>query len=138
MTGITTSDVLARVPLLAGVHKKTLKRLAEELKGRTFRAGSHATVEGETGIGFFIVLDGTATVTIDGKTVNKLGPGDWFGELALLRTGGVRTATVTADTDLECVGLTAWQFRPFLEKHPEVAWQVMDTMATRLGDRAPA
>ena len=58
------------------------------------------------------MLNGTATVTIGGETVNKLGPGDWFGELALLSTGGVRTATVKADTDLECVGLTAWEFRP--------------------------
>src|SRR5215210_119381 len=83
MTGITTSDVLARVPLLAGVDKKSLKRLAAELKGRTFTAGTNATEEGGTGIGFFIVLDGTATVTIGGETVNQLGPGDWFGEMAL-------------------------------------------------------
>lgn len=138
MTGITTSDVLARVPLLAGVDKKTLKRLAAELKGRTFPAGSNATEEGGTGVGFFIVLDGTATVTIDGETVNKLGPGDWFGELALLSTGGVRTATVKADTALECVGLTAWEFRPFLAAHPDVAWQVMSTMATRLEATGPA
>ena len=138
MTEITTSDVLARVPLLAGVDKKTLKGLASELKDRTFKAGSKATEEGGTGIGFFIVLNGTATVTIGGKTVNKLGPGDWFGELALLSTGGVRTATVTADTDLQCVGLTSWEFRPFLAAHPEVAWQVMDTMASRLATIAPA
>ena len=133
-----TPEVLAKIPLLSGLDRRALESFSRTLKQRTFRAGQIALDEGESGVGFFIVLDGTATVTIDGKTVNKLGPGDWFGELALLRTGGVRTATVTADTDLECVGLTAWQFRPFLEKHPEVAWQVMDTMAARLGDTAPA
>jgi CRP/FNR family transcriptional regulator, cyclic AMP receptor protein len=125
-------DALAKVPLLAGLDRRTLEQLAREFKDRSFSAGQHALVEGESGVGFFIVLDGTATVTIGGKEVKRLGAGDWFGEIALLATDTVRTATVTAETDLRCVGLTEWEFRPFLAEHPDVAWQVMATMARRI------
>ncbi len=134
MTTIATIDVLARVPLLAGVDRRSLEQLARALKDRTFRAGEHAIDEGATGVGFFIVLDGSATVSIGGREVRRLGPGDWFGEIALLASDSIRTATVNADTDLKCVGLTAWEFRPFLAEHPDVAWQVMGTMARRIAD----
>lgn len=134
MTTVATLDVLARVPLFAGLDRRSLEQLAGLLKDRTFPAGTHALEEGEGGVGFFIVLDGSATVSIGGREVRKLGPGDWFGEIALLATDSVRTATVTAATDLKCVGLTEWEFRPFLAEHPDVAWQVMGTMARRIAD----
>ena len=138
MTTIATADVLARVPLLAGVDRRSLEQLAKALKSRTFRAGAHAVDEGATGVGFFIILDGSASVSIGGEEVRRLGAGDWFGEMALLTTDGVRTATVIADTDLSCVGLTVWEFRPFLAEHPDVAWQVMGTMARRIADSPQA
>ena len=138
MTTIATIDVLARVPLLAGLDRRSLEELVRELKDRTFRAGMHVIDEGTTGIGFFIVLDGSATVAIGGREVRRLGPGDWFGEVALLSTDSIRTATITAETDLRCVGLTAWEFRPFLAAHPDVAWQVMATMARRIADSPQA
>jgi CRP/FNR family transcriptional regulator, cyclic AMP receptor protein len=138
MTTVATPDVLAKVPLLAGLDRRALEQLARELKDRTFRAGEHALDEGESGVGFFIVLEGTATVSVGGRVVRRLGPGDWFGEIALLSNDSVRTATVTAETDVKCVGLTAWEFRPFLADHPDVAWQVMVTMAHRIGDSQPA
>lgn len=138
MTTFATIDVLARVPLLAGLDRRALEELARELKDRTFRAGARVIDEGATGVGFFIVLDGSATVSIGGREVRRLGPGDWFGEIALLSTDSVRTATVHAETDLKCVGLTAWEFRPFLAAHPEVAWQVMGTMARRIADSPQA
>ncbi len=134
MTTIAAPDVLAGVPLLARLDRKSLEQLAKLLKDRTFRAGARVFDEGSPGVGFFIVLDGSATVSIGGNEVRRLGPGDWFGELALLAADGVRTATVIADTDLKCVGLTAWEFRPFLTEHPDVAWQVMGTMARRIAD----
>jgi CRP/FNR family cyclic AMP-dependent transcriptional regulator len=134
MKTIAPLDVLARVPLLAGLDRRSLEQLAGLLKDRTFRAGANALDEGAAGVGFFIVLDGSATVSIGGREVRRLGPGEWFGEIALLSTDSVRTATVTAETDLTCVGLTAWEFRPFLAEHPDVAWQVMGTMARRIAD----
>ena len=132
MTTIATPDVLARVPLLAGLDRRSREQLAREFKDRTFGAGTDVLVEGTTGVGFFIVLDGSATVSVDGREIARLRSGDWFGEIALLSTDHVRTATVTAETDLKCVGLTAWEFRPFLAEHPDIAWQVIETMARRI------
>jgi CRP/FNR family cyclic AMP-dependent transcriptional regulator len=134
MTTTVTRDVLAQVPLLAGLDRRSLEQLASALKDRTFRAGQHALNEGESGVGFFIVIEGSATISIGGREIRRLGPGDWFGEIALLTNDSVRTATVTAETDVKCVGLTAWEFRPFLADHPDVAWQVMVTMARRIAD----
>jgi CRP-like cAMP-binding protein len=131
MTSIATADVLQRVPLFAKMKRKELDRLAKEMQDRTFAAGSTAVVEGEGGVGFFIVLDGAATVTVGGREIRKLGVGDWFGEMALLQASGKRTATVTADTDLTCVGMTSWAFKSFLAGHPDAAWQVIETMAQR-------
>jgi CRP-like cAMP-binding protein len=88
-------------------------------------------VEGEGGVGFFIVVDGSASVSVGDAVVNSLGPGDWFGEMALLGEGGKRTATVTATSDLRCLGMTVWEFRPFLAANPDAAWQILATMATR-------
>ena len=77
------------------------------------------------------MLEGSASVTVGGRDIRKLGVGDWFGEMALLQAAGRRTATVTADTDLRCVGMTSWAFKSFLAGHPEAAWQVIETMAQR-------
>jgi CRP-like cAMP-binding protein len=136
MTTIATLDVLARVPLLAGLDRRSLEQLGREFKDRSFRAGTHVLDEGMTGVGFFIVLDGSATVSVGDREVRRLGPGDWFGEIALLKTDSVRTATVTAETDLRCVGLTVWEFLPFLAEHPDVAGQVLRTMARRIADNS--
>jgi CRP/FNR family transcriptional regulator, cyclic AMP receptor protein len=129
-------DVLAQVPLLAGLKRRDLKRLASAMKERTFPTGANATVEGEGGVGFFIVVEGTASVRVGDTVVNELGPGDWFGEKALLNANQRRTATVTATSDLRCMIMTSWVFRPFLEANPDVAWQILSTMAQR-PDEAP-
>jgi CRP-like cAMP-binding protein len=138
MSTVAPLDVLAKVPLLAGLDRKALGSLAGMLKDRTFQAGESAVDEGAQGVGFFIVLDGSATVTIGGRQVRRLGPGDWFGEIALLAKDSMRTATVTAETDLKCVGMTEWEFRPYLAEHPDIAWQIMGTMARRIADGPPA
>lgn len=134
MTVSVTIDALAQVPLLSGLDRHSLEKLARALKDRTFRSGEHALDEGKSGVGFFIVLEGSATVSIGGREVRRLGPGDWFGEIALLANDSIRTATVTAETDVKCVGLTAWEFRPFLAEYPDIAWQIMTTMARRITD----
>lgn len=135
MSTVTPGD-LAKMPLLAGLDRRSLVNLAATMKDRTFAAGEHALDEGLSGVGFFIILEGSARVAIGGRQIRRLGPGDWFGEIALLTEGGVRTATVTAETEVKCVGLTAWAFRPFLAEHPDIAWQVMVNMARRIVDGA--
>jgi CRP/FNR family transcriptional regulator, cyclic AMP receptor protein len=82
-------------------------------------------------VGFFIILDGKAAVTIGGNLVQVLGPGDYFGELALL-DGGARTATITSDGELKCATMTSWAFKAFVMDNPKVAWAMLQTLAQRL------
>jgi len=124
-------ETLGDVPLFTGVKPKELKKLAGRMQERTFSEGETITTEGKSGIGFFVIEDGNATVSIDGKIIRTLGPGEYFGDIALIDSGP-RSATIVATTDLRCQGLTAWEFRPFIEDHPEVAWQMLETLAARL------
>jgi CRP/FNR family cyclic AMP-dependent transcriptional regulator len=122
---------LRKVPLFAELEDRELERLAQHFKERTFPEGSAVTTEGGTGAGFFIIADGNATVSVAGEEKTTLGPGDFFGEIALVDEG-TRSATIIAATDLRCYGLTAWEFRPFVEEHPQVAWPLLKTLARRL------
>jgi CRP/FNR family cyclic AMP-dependent transcriptional regulator len=98
---------------------------------RDFNEGDEITREGESGIGFFVIEDGNATVSVGGDIVRTLGPGEHFGEIALIDSGP-RSATIVATTDLRCRGMSAWEFRPFVEEHPEVAWALLETLVSRL------
>ena len=126
-----TADTLEHVPLLEDLTKRDRQRLAQSLKERTFKSGQEIVVEGRTGVGFFIILEGKAAVTIGGKLVQALGPGDYFGEMALL-DGGARTATITADGELRCATMTSWAFKAFVMENPKVAWGLLQTLAQRL------
>jgi CRP-like cAMP-binding protein len=127
-----TIDTLQRVPLLANLDFYDVKKLAEAMKSRTFRAGKAAVEEGQGGAGFFIVLAGTATVSVAGEEVGRIGPGDYFGEVALLSGEGLRTATVNPESDLVCLGMASWEFKAFLGEHPDISWTILQTMAARL------
>ena len=87
------------------------------MRERTFPAGTIITETGTDGIGFSIIDGGTATVVVGDNPVRTLRSGDHFGEIALI-DDGPRSAQVTADTELRCFGLTAWEFRPFVQDHP--------------------
>ena len=124
-------DKLARVPLFSGIKPKELKKLSKRMTERDFNEGDEITREGESGIGFFVIEDGNATVSVGGDIVRTLGPGEHFGEVALIDSGP-RSATIIAGTDLKCRGMSAWEFRPFVEEHPEVAWALLETLVARL------
>ena len=124
-------DLVQGVPLFANLDKRELRELANSMKERNFAAGSTIATEGQTGIGFFVIGEGTAKVTQGGEERGMLGPGDYFGEIALI-DDGMRTASVTADTDLKAYGLTSWEFRPLVESNATIAWTLLRTMATRL------
>jgi CRP-like cAMP-binding protein len=125
------ADSLTRVPLFSGVGKRDLGRLAKVMRERTFAEGETVTAEGQSGVGFFVIEDGNATVSLKGEIVRTLDPGDYFGEIALIDEGP-RSATIVATTDLRCRGLAAWEFRSFVQEHPEVAWPLLETLASRL------
>jgi CRP-like cAMP-binding protein len=120
------ADLLQRVPLFADLDRKELEDIASAMKQRTFSAGQSIAVEGESGVGFFVIEDGEAKVTVQGEERRTLGPGDYFGEIALI-THGARTATVTADTDLKTYGMTFWDFRPLVEETPGIAWKLLQS-----------
>jgi CRP/FNR family transcriptional regulator, cyclic AMP receptor protein len=127
-------DALSRVPLLSGLGKRDLERLSRDFSERIFPAGSTVVEEGqERGIGFFVIAEGTASVVKGGKQVNSLGPGDHFGEIALA-SDRVRTATVTAETDLRCLVMTVWDFRSFVQSDPEIAWKLLQHFAGLLSE----
>jgi CRP/FNR family cyclic AMP-dependent transcriptional regulator len=122
---------LRRVPLFATLPEKELKRLARSLDDRTFAAGREIAVEGREGVGFFVIESGEATVLKGGSEIRTLGPGDYFGELALIDQGP-RSATVVAKSELRCRGMTAWGFRPLVEANGALAWPLLETLASRL------
>jgi CRP/FNR family transcriptional regulator, cyclic AMP receptor protein len=125
------AENLSKVPIFSGVKQKELRKLAERMMERTFSEGDTITEQGKSGVGFFVIEEGDATVSIRGEIVRTLGPGDWFGEIALI-DDGPRSATIVAGTDLRCRGMTAWEFKPFVQEHPEVAWPLLETLAARL------
>jgi CRP/FNR family transcriptional regulator, cyclic AMP receptor protein len=122
---------LSQVPILAGCSKKDLQAIAKAVRTVTHPAGAVVATEGEPGAGLFVIDEGEADVTIGGKRMNHLGPGDFFGEMALL-DGGPRTATVTATTDLSLFVLTEWVYRGLLTEHPSIALRTLEAMAARL------
>ena len=121
-------DLLKRVPIFSDLDGKELERIASSMKERTFRAGDTVTSEGQSGIGFFVIDSGQAKVTVGGDERRRLGPGDYFGEVALLNESA-RTATITAESDLKCYGLTSWEFRPLVETHGSIAWKLLQAMS---------
>jgi CRP-like cAMP-binding protein len=127
----TSADTLEQVPLLEELTKRDRQQLAKSMKERTFAPGQQIVVEGRRGVGFFIILDGKAAVTIGGNLIQVLGPGDYFGEMALL-DDGERSATITADGELHCATMTSWAFKSFVVDNPKVAWAMLQTLAQRL------
>lgn len=125
-------DLLERIPLFEGLSRQELERIAQSFKERRFSAGDTVAAEGAGGVGFFVIAEGTATVDVHGEDRGQLGPGDYFGEVALIDDQARRTATITAETDLVCYGLTSWNFRPLVETNAEIAWKLLQVMAKRL------
>lgn len=120
-----------RVPLFDGLDKKELQSLASSFKERKYKAGDTVASEGSGGVGFFVIDEGEAKVTLRGEERARLKPGNYFGELALIDEGK-RTATITAETDMRCYGLTSWEFRPLVESNASIAWKMLQALAKQL------
>lgn len=133
------SDDLARVPLFAGLSRRQLNRLAERFKERRVPAGTTPVQEGKmSGIGFFVVAEGEAAVSVGGNLVRTLKPGSHFGEIALI-TEAERTATVTATTDVRMLEIPFYDFRDFTHENPDVMWKLLQHVVAMLyGNGSPA
>ena len=97
----------------------------------TYPPGTELTSDAENGVCFFVIAEGEARVDVKGTEVSRLGPGQYFGEMALIDRSP-RSATVTAVTDVRCFVMTQWHFRPFATEHPEVAWALLEAMVQRV------
>ena len=126
------AKLLEQIPLFEDLSSGELERLARSFKERRFSPGDTVAAEGAGGVGFFVIGEGTATVDVRGEQRGKLGPGDYFGEIALIDDQARRTATITADSDLTCYGITSWEFRPLVETNAQIAWKLLQVMAKRL------
>lgn len=124
-------EVLQRVPIFADLNKREVRQIARLFKERRFSAGETVAREGSGGAAFFLIDSGTATVSVRGQPRGGLGPGDYFGEIALI-DGGPRSATVTATTDLVCFGLTFWDFRPLVQENAAIGWKLLQSLAKKL------
>jgi len=127
------TKLLASVPLFSGCTKKELQAIAAAAKEVQHGEGDVIAREGDQGLGFFLILDGTAKISVGGRTRRRLGAGDYFGEIALLDEGP-RSATVTAETPMRLLGLTAWSFRRLVSANPSIAPKLLKVMGERLRD----
>ena len=117
--------------LFQGLPDSELRSLEKQMKTVKHPAGHEIVVKGENGVGFMIILDGTVTVsTVQGKS-RRLGPGDSFGEMALLDHEG-RSANIKADTDVSLATIPEWSFKPFLKEHPEVSYRLLQLLSRRI------
>jgi pyruvate,water dikinase len=127
---------LRRVELFADMDRRQAEQLARLLKLRRFAKGETIIMEGSGAAAFFLIESGEATVTSKGVHLTELGPGDHFGEVALI-DGGPRSATVTATSDMTCYGMTFWEFRPLIERNGAMGWKLLQALARRLRALGP-
>jgi CRP-like cAMP-binding protein len=128
-------ELLKKVPLFAGCTKGELQQLAKTADELDLREGTVLTREGRPGREFFVLVDGTARVTRNGRKLADLGPGDWLGEIALI-TNSPRTATVTATSPLDVLVITDRRFHQLVETMPSIAMKVLSSVGERLSHDA--
>lgn len=117
--------------LFQGLPAAELVAIQSQMKIVRHPAGHEITVRGEGGVGFMTILDGTVAVETAQGRVRKLGPGDSFGEMALLDHEG-RSATIRAESEVSLATIPEWSFKPFIHEHPEVAYRMLQTLSLRV------
>src|SRR5712691_1512855 len=120
---------LKPVGIFEGFSPGDLKRVTKQMREIKHR--------GEGGVGFLVILEGEAEVATPDGRHRKLGPGDHFGEMALLDHQG-RSASVTARSDLVLAAVPEWGFKPFLRDHPDVTYRLLETLSRRLREAEAA
>jgi len=130
-------DLLHSIPLFDRLDRKHLGRLGMLTEEVDVPAGKVLIRQGELGDEMMVIVTGTVTVERDGAQINSLKPGDFFGEIALIDRGP-RTATVTADTPCRLLVISHRDFRALMDEFPEVATEVLVTLAHRLRTLDPA
>jgi CRP-like cAMP-binding protein len=128
-------DALRRVPLFEGLGDDELENIAGAANEVEFPPGQVLTQPGATGSGMFFIVEGTALVDTRREQL-ELGPGQFFGELALISSDATRTARVRAKTPLRCLALDRASFRSLVAEHPDVAAALLEVALVRLAENA--
>ena len=125
----SVADDLKRVPLFSELSQRHLRQLAKHFSERRVPAGVLLAKQGEmSGAAFFVIAEGEAAVIVDDTRVGTLGPGDHFGELAMI-SQRERSATVEALTPMRCHTIQFWDFRAFAKKSPDLMWKLLQHVA---------
>jgi len=124
-------ETVQRIPLFAELSREDAERVARQFKRRHFASGETITKEGSGGAAFFLIDSGEAEVSVKGQPRPPLTAGDHFGEIALI-DGGERSATITAGSDVDCFGLTYWDFQPLVQENAAIAWGLLQSLVKRL------
>jgi CRP-like cAMP-binding protein len=122
---------LRSIPLFAELEPEALEQLCSAASELEAPAGRPLTQPGAAGTGMFFVVEGTVEVEAR-ETWRELGPGEFFGELALLTEDGTRTARVRAKTDVRCIAFDRAGFENLVREHPDIAATLLETALTRL------
>ena len=125
------AEALGSTDLFSALDPRALGKVAGAMAIVSHDAGKQLATQGQDGIAFHLILDGTATVSVDGRPSIQIGKGAYFGDISMI-DGKPRSATVTADTGLRTAALTAWEFRPLLDEEPTLAKALLLVMCERL------
>jgi CRP-like cAMP-binding protein len=121
-------EVLAGVPLFEGMSSRHLKRIRDLAEPADYMAGASLVKQGTEGEGFFVILEGLARVVVGKRTINRLMPGDYFGEISLL-DGGVRTASVVSETPMKVLLIDRKRFLKLLRSEGAIAVALLEGLA---------
>jgi CRP/FNR family transcriptional regulator, cyclic AMP receptor protein len=126
-----TLKALGSTDLFSSLSRRSLKTVAECARVINHPAGKQLVTEGEEGVGFHLIVEGTVSVVVGGKPRGSIGAGQYFGEMSMI-DGGPRSATITTETPVVMIYLSAWHFRPILKAEPEIARALLIVMCARL------
>jgi CRP-like cAMP-binding protein len=129
-------ELLKQTPLLAELGRRELEEVGRLVDEIDVAAGKVLMRQGETGREFFVLVDGSVGIDRDGTRVRALGPGDFFGEIALL-SEGPRTATATAETPTKLLVLGHREFHSLMTQYPSIQTSVLNCLASRLRGLEP-
>jgi CRP-like cAMP-binding protein len=133
----TTTQLLSRTRLFAGVEAAGLERIADRITEIEVPADRVIARQGEIGTGFFVIASGSVRVIRDGETLAELGPGQFFGELSVL-DGKPRNAQVVSAEPTTCLALASWDFEAVVREQPSVAIAILRELAGRLRESTAA